>query len=501
MKKKNIIIPLLFIASLLASSCNDFLDKMPDNRAELTTEQKITRLLVSAYPSASFSMLAEMMSDNTQDNGTLYSAYSLMDEEAYHWQDVTEVNQDSPQYIWDNYYLAIASANHAIKAIEDLGMDKNSPQKGEALLCRAYAHFILVNLFCQHYNTATSTRDMGIPYVEEPETIVSKNYDRGTVADVYAKIAEDIEAGLPLIDDQIYTVPRYHFNYKAACAFAARFYLWYEKYDKVIRYATLALGETPDEVMRDFNGDAKTSDWNWRINNYVSAELNSNLLLLPAKSYWPIIHGPYSEGERYGHARSIAKTQTFWSPGLWGENLSAYNTVFGSTPKMVYPKLGAFVEYTDKVAGTGFINLVYPAFTTDEAILCRAEAYVYRQEYAQALADMQTWLKGHTATGGSLSLDNIKNYYAQNLTTKKPLHPKFALETGLQESFIHFILHCRRIENIHEGLRWFDIKRYGIEIAHNRHGKTDDVLTSDDLRRAIQIPSSVISAGMPANPR
>lgn len=70
MKKKNIIIPLLFIASLLASSCNDFLDKMPDNRAELTTEQKITRLLVSAYPSASFSMLAEMMSDNTQDNGT-----------------------------------------------------------------------------------------------------------------------------------------------------------------------------------------------------------------------------------------------------------------------------------------------------------------------------------------------------------------------------------------------------------------------------------------------
>lgn len=40
MKKKNIIIPLLFIASLLASSCNDFLDKMPDNRAELTNRTK-----------------------------------------------------------------------------------------------------------------------------------------------------------------------------------------------------------------------------------------------------------------------------------------------------------------------------------------------------------------------------------------------------------------------------------------------------------------------------
>lgn len=501
MKKKNIIISLLFTAALSVSSCNDFLDKMPDERAEMTTEQKVSRLLVSAYPTASFSMLGEMMSDNTRDNGNLYSSYSLMDEEAYHWKDITEVDQDSPQYIWDNYYLAIAAANHALKAIEDLGMDEHCTQKGEALLCRAYSHFILVNLFCRHYNTETSTQDMGIPYVEEPETIVSKDYDRGTVAGVYAKIAQDIEAGIPLIDDQSYTIPRYHFNYKAACAFAARFYLWYEQYDKVIQYATLALGENPSEVLRDFNSDAKTSDWKWRINNYVSAELNCNLLLLPSKSLWPIIHGPYNGGERYGHARSIASSQTFWSGGLWGKNLSAYNSAFGSTQKLVYPKLGAFVEYTDKVAGTGFFNLVYPAFTTDETILCRAEAYVYKEEYARAVADLQTWIQGHTTNGASLSLDNIKNYYSQDLPSKTTLHPKFPLATGMQESFIHFILHCRRIETIHEGLRWFDIKRYGIEVTHNRYSKTDDCLKTDDPRRAIQLPASVISAGLPANPR
>lgn len=58
-----------------------------------------------------------------------------MDEEAYHWQDVTEVSQDSPQYIWDNYYLAIASANHAIKAIEELGMDKNRIPKRQKPYC------------------------------------------------------------------------------------------------------------------------------------------------------------------------------------------------------------------------------------------------------------------------------------------------------------------------------------------------------------------------------
>lgn len=499
---KNRTILLLFSLSLLSASCDDFLDKMPDNRAELTSEEKITRLLVSAYPNTSFSMLGELMSDNAQDNGTLYSPYSLMDEEAYHWQDITEVNQDSPQAIWEDYYLAIATANHALAAIEAAGMSPDCAQRGEALLCRAYAHFVLVNLFCQHYNRETSSQDPGIPYVEEPETVVSQKYDRSTVAEVYAKIARDIETGLPLIDDRIYTVPHYHFNYKAACAFAARFYLWYGQYDKVIHYATEALGENPGEVVRNYNSDANISDWDWRINNYVNADLHCNLLLLPAKSYWPLIHGPYKgSGERYGHARSIAASQTFWSSGLWGQILTAYNSAYGTTQKMVYPKLGAFVEYTDKVAGTGYINLVYPAFTTDETLLCRAEAYVYQKNYVKALADMDIWIRNHTSSATNIIQNSIVNYYSQDIKAKKALHPKFPLEPGIQECFIHFILHCRRIETIHEGLRWFDIKRYGIEITHNRYGQSDDILKTDDPRRAIQLPASVISAGLPANPR
>jgi hypothetical protein len=59
----------------------------------------------------------------------------------------------------------------------------------------------------------------------------------------------------------------------------------------------------------------------------------------------------------------------------------------------------------------------------------------------------------------------------------------------------------RRIETIHEGLRFQDIKRYGIEISHNREGLENDVLTLDDPRRAIQLPQDVISAGLEANPR
>lgn len=48
MRRNQLYIP-LFIATLaiVGSSCNDFLDELPDNRTELNSEQKIAKMLVS----------------------------------------------------------------------------------------------------------------------------------------------------------------------------------------------------------------------------------------------------------------------------------------------------------------------------------------------------------------------------------------------------------------------------------------------------------------------
>jgi len=56
-------------------------------------------------------------------------------------------------------------------------------------------------------------------------------------------------------------------------------------------------------------------------------------------------------------------------------------------------------------------------------------------------------------------------------------------------------------------MRWFDIKRYGIEIPRrlmNSDGnpvQITDWLRVDDPRRAIQIPQKVVNAGLTPNPR
>lgn len=47
------------------TSCDDYLDKMPDNRTELDETSKIQDMLVSCYPTTHYAAIAEFESDNT----------------------------------------------------------------------------------------------------------------------------------------------------------------------------------------------------------------------------------------------------------------------------------------------------------------------------------------------------------------------------------------------------------------------------------------------------
>ena len=135
-------------------------------------------------------------------------------------------------------------------------------------------------------------------------------------------------------------------------------------------------------------------------------------------------------------------------------------------------------------------------------------------DYASALADINSWTTSIAKTVISpMSETTIVNFYdgieyatipvtsAADRTVKKQLNPVYPFVDTKQENFIHCILQARRIECIHDGSRWLDVKRYNIEISHNREGLDPDVLKKDDLRRAIQLPQDVINAGLEANPR
>jgi hypothetical protein len=177
------------------------------------------------------------------------------------------------------------------------------------------------------------------------------------------------------------------------------------------------------------------------------------------------------------------------------------------------PKLPALFQYTDRVAGNGYNRTIHTAFTTDETLLCRAEAYIMREEYDKATDDLALWMSNHTASTITLTRDSINAYYGRiayhewnNPSVKKELHPDFPIVSDEQENFLHCLLHFRRIETIHEGLRWYDVKRFGIVIQRREVDAANvpsllDELPVDDPRRAIQLPDPVIKAGMTPNPR
>ena len=92
-----------------------------------------------------------------------------------------------------------------------------------------------------------------MPYITEPESTLNPHYDRPSVAYDYQMIEKDLLEGLSLMSDAVYKNPRYHFNSKAAYMFASRFYLFYQQPEKVVEYATKALGSNPEALMRDYD--------------------------------------------------------------------------------------------------------------------------------------------------------------------------------------------------------------------------------------------------------
>ncbi|HQB29111.1 MAG TPA: RagB/SusD family nutrient uptake outer membrane protein, partial [Paludibacter sp.] len=325
---------------------------------------------------------------------------------------------------------------------------------------------------------------------------------RESVQEVYAKIEEDLEAGLVLISDHHYTVPKYHFNTKAANAFAARFYLYKRDYQKVVQYANKVLGANPINLMRKWDVDYDNVDA--IIYDYVSINQAANFLLLPTSSLFGRIYG-----NRYGHNYDAMWGSTYGSGPTWSTVLPAFDGKLYISVQQDYgvffPKASEMFEYTDKVAGIGFTHIVRAEFTAEETLLCRAEALIYLNRISEAIADLQVWNSSHLAPE-ELTLDVINNFYKPNniLFVKGLRNTKMSNQfkiTAEQLPLIHCVLHFRRIETMFDGYRWFDIKRYGIEITHNIDGKGLQRLSFDDERRAIQLPQEVISAGMESNPR
>lgn len=534
MKIKNIIYKgsLMLASVAILASCSDQLDTLPDNRTTLDTPKKIAGLLVTAYPDRTPTLFNEWMSDNTDYMGAQNSQGNRGGDQYFFWQEQTEGGNDSPEMVWMLYYEGVYKANEALAAIEDQGGPNNDilrNSKGEALLIRAYDHFILANEFCRPYNGKTSTKDAGLYYATgiADFSAAAEQSNRGTVADVYAKIAADIEAGIPLLNDT-YEVPKYHFNKQAAYAFATRFYLYYEKWEKAKEYADKLLGSNPAASLRDYRAlqamPLSKSEQAVKIAEaYCSASADCNLLVQTSVSNAGMALAPWLISKRYTLTNYLAETELFQSNNIWGTSSNLIWKPFtvnsGESNFALLMKLPREFEIRNTTTGSGYLRTLNVDFTMDEALLNRAEAEIMLGQNDAACADMTIWMKNFFNTNVTLTPTSVQTYFktvpyayadaAKMVPSfKKHISPRFTIdaEGSVQESLLQCLLNFRRIETVHQGMRWMDIRRYNIEIprrligANGRPSKNLDWLEKDDPRQVVQIPQSIREAGVAGNP-
>ena len=483
---------LAFTFLLLAyGSCDNFLEENPDNRVELNNTDKAAQLLTNAYSAASYSF-TEWMSDNVEF--TFGTTKLPEHDQAYVWDDFTGINQDTPSQFWTSTYDAIAHSNEVLAVIDDLPGDRahKNAVKGEALLTRAYGHFMLVNLFAKHYDPQTANSDPGIPYVLEPETVFIKQYTRNSVEEVYDLVEDDLLEGLDLVDESFYANSgKYHFTRNAALAFASRFYLFRGELDDCIAYSSELLGSNPSLYVKNIplllQERINTEDY---IRLYHAPNDDSNLLLvrqisnyhLPYLGHWPS-RSLYSQIFEVNNVYGLTdeRQDPAWVAGENGLAATKYEFLF---------------ERSSLTSNVGFNYTIFLAFRGEEVLLNRAESHILQNNVTAGLTDLLVLARRRYRPDQDLNVNNIT---PQGLMNGLRGYYNSAND---QMNALRYLLEERQKEFIHEGMRWFDIKRYGIPVNHVLQSGGVATLQGDDNRKVLQIPQSAIDVGgLEPNPR
>ena len=539
--------------ALVMTSCSEsFLDRLPDERIEIDNEEKVAQLLITCYPTGSYAWIGEISSDNIMDNNAPHypaspnveqvlthynlSPYDRVDDEMFRFEPAkSSTNQDTPGFLWETMYGAIASVNHALQAIDEISDNGRNmtpsltASRAEALLIRAYCHFVLVNVFSQAYKTDELSRnDIGIPYMTEPEEKVIVEYNRGTVTDTYAKIQADLEEGLANVSERNYKLPKWRFNVNAAHAFAARFYLYKRQWDKVIEHANFVLGTDPENILPRLMDYSKFDECTYG-SDYAKVWQDpasyNNIMLIDTHS----LMFRRGLGNRYAQNGSVVKDLFYHNSPMWNRwvvNPTAYvagmtfwtGEDYGYCSSKVYEEF----EYTDKIAGIGYVHTIKREFTCNELLLERAEAKIMKGDYSSALEDLINYERSNQqfsneqliswgANGGmaELSQSIIDSYYTQTSNPNcfgdweclSKMDPSCVLPVeGVK--YMNCLNDFRRFETNWDGLRFFDLKRWGMEYSHFIGASNEEIFLSwNDPRRAVQVPQDALAAGLePSRP-
>jgi len=345
-------------------------------------------------------------------------------------------------YNYRFFYRVIGNTNKIIENVDGAEGPLSEKQdiKGQALVYRAFSHFILVQWFGERYKAAGNNTQLGIILKTDNNL---EMLPRSTVEEAYTLINEDLDEAITLLAaSNVTRANKSHINVHVARGIKARVALTQGKWQDAVNYA--------DQVITG-SGAAL------QANTYTTTQQRMSDIL---NTEW--LWGKYALQDQGGTLRE-------WHAFISNRNVS-YNR---NTPRVIYNKLYDKISATDVRKKMWFPEAqdptvlprpIIPAagnirnymsnkwLLTTDTDNCADVAYMRLPEMILIKAEALARQGKDTEAAAAL------------LVLAKHRDPQYVLSVNTGADLIEEIMVQRRIELWAEGFRWFDLKRLNLPL-------------------------------------
>jgi hypothetical protein len=458
-------------------------------------------MIGEAYPVTShFAPYLEFLTDDIASNAptrAIDQSGLLKGEGPYLWRhDMFEsmAEQRLPNSnSYELYYRRVKVCNVVLDYVDRVigSADEKAKAKGEALALRAYYYFMLVNLHGQPYNAAgvDINTSPGVPLILS-STVTDDYPERASVGAVYACIEQDLLEAERLLVELGKSNSKWRVTDLFVYTLLSRLYLYEEKWEASITYATKVIQRSPllvdlckitnsagtnFAITNSFTSnvyDINGVETIWVFSNFLEYAFSINANAMPA--YSSTAPAPYAV-----------------SPGL----LACYDYVdamaASTKRKDLRPHFYYFGEGPMTATGryrTHGLKSIKQGNSDPSKGMRVAESYLNRAE-----GHARLFLATGDEARRAAALADL-NYLRFHRYDRR--HEEYTpVDIAAADELLQFCLDERRRELSYEEHRWFDLRRYGMpKITHvfqvtKEQAAEEYTLEQGDPRYVLPIPA------------
>ena len=427
----------ILIAGLLFCSCEEFLEEKSQDLIVPDNVQDIDELIFGDLVNRGIGnlLMFDVMSDdvtsqwNATANGTDFrnSLYQY-----FTWQNDLEMSHNGEE-IADRFYGQLYADIVLCNSIENIlpDLDGTNSEKLNALaetyFFRAWSYFDLSNIYSTPYVDEESSKTTLCVPINNGEGVGAGTFLRSTQREVFDIIEKDITKAVEYFEKSNELTSIYRPNLKAALILATRIFLYEKKYDKVVEYANKIEGIDDLYSMKDYVDSygvitdlSNSEDYSATTHVHFINESNQEIAFTFQDSY------------DLAQLFPTSKPKGMYFPS--NDLLNLYEEE-DLRRKVFFDETGFVTKQAESVRSVKQTNL-----KTTEALLNRAEAYAHLDEI-KAKDDLMVL--------------RLKRF------------PSSTLIPEIAGDILEAVKLERRRELCFEGIRWMDLRRWGMpEIKH-----------------------------------